>query len=76
MPELQVNQLRLHYVAQGDGHSVTLSRELGCSADTCADLQPPLASAGFRAVALDLRGARPELARKPALPIPHCRRVA
>lgn len=57
MPEVRVNQLRLHYVAEGDGPAVILLHELGGSTETWRDLQPSLARAGFRAVALDLRGA-------------------
>lgn len=57
VPEVRINQLRLHYVAEGDGPAVILLHELGGSTDTWADLQPSLTGAGFRAVALDLRGA-------------------
>jgi len=55
--ELRVNHLWLHYVAQGDGPAIILLHELGGSTDTWADLQPSLVAAGFRTVALDLRGA-------------------
>lgn len=57
MPDLQINQQQLHYRAEGDGPAVILLHELGGSTHTWMDLQPSLAAAGFRAVALDLRGA-------------------
>jgi 3-oxoadipate enol-lactonase len=57
LPRVQVKQLQLHYAAGGDGPAVVLLHELGGSAETWADLQPSLMTGGFRAVALDLRGA-------------------
>jgi 3-oxoadipate enol-lactonase len=57
LPEVRVNHLRLHYVTEGDGPAVILLHELGGSTETWKDLQPFLVGAGFRAVALDLRGA-------------------
>jgi 3-oxoadipate enol-lactonase len=57
LPEARVNQLRLHYVDEGDGPAVILLHELGGSTETWRDLQSSLVGAGFRAVALDLRGA-------------------
>jgi 3-oxoadipate enol-lactonase len=57
LPDLHINQLRLHYLAEGNGPAVILLHELGGSTHTWQDLQPSLSAAGFRAVALDLRGA-------------------
>ncbi len=57
MADVRINGLRLHYVTEGDGPAVILLHELGGSTETWKDLQASLARAGFRAVALDLRGA-------------------
>ncbi len=57
MPQLTINGLRLHYVEEGRGPAVVLLHELGGSTCTWVDLQKSLAAAGFRTVALDLRGA-------------------
>lgn len=57
MPGFQIGQLKLHYVVQGTGSAVLFLHELGGSTYTWADVLPSCAAAGFRAVALDMRGA-------------------
>ena len=57
MPEVRIGELRLYYEAEGDGHGVILLHELGGSTETWSGLRPRLVGAGFRVVALDLRGA-------------------
>jgi len=57
MPEVRIGELRLYYEAEGDGPGVILLHELGGSTETWSGLRPRLVGAGFRVVALDLRGA-------------------
>ena len=55
MPFLDLGQVRLHYLDEGDGAGLVLLRSLGGSSDMWAEIIPVLRQR-FRVIAPDLRG--------------------
>jgi Predicted hydrolases or acyltransferases (alpha/beta hydrolase superfamily) len=56
MPYIQVNGLRMHYLAQGHGPAVVLLHGLGSCAEDWSLLQAPALSQWYRVLMPDLRG--------------------
>jgi pimeloyl-ACP methyl ester carboxylesterase len=56
MPHLDRDGVRIHYEAHGEGPVVLLSHGYSASAEMWAGQVEPLTSAGYRAVAWDMRG--------------------